>query len=642
MLATFRAHAKGWIAWVFVVLVTVPFAFWGIGQYRSLVTTNYVAKVNGEKIMPHDLEQAYQQAYQQKESELGNKFNPTPAQEKALKMQTLQQLIENALLRQQALHDHLVVGATDVRAQIEDIPAFQANGHFDFQQYKAILASNGMSVPQFEAQVKSQLVLQELQAGIARSAFPTPKELDAVVALLREQRRVAWFVLPLDRFKSGAAPDEAAIRRYYQAHRNQFSTPATVTIAYVRLDQTTLEGRVSASADDLRNYYDSHQSRYGIPPARKAAEILIKPEGKSDKDWAQARAKAQKLLAEIRKSGTPEKEFSQLARKDSDDPVSRRNGGSIGYVGRGQLAKELDRALFGIGKTGGTAGPVRTGQGWVLLQLLGERAGQMRPFDAVKDQVAKDYKASQAKELYYQLGDKLANDAYEHPDSLTPVAKSLGLQVQTVSGVTRNAGTGIAKNDKVRKAAFSDSILKQHQNSAPIKLGDEDAVVLRIANETPSRLKPLAEVRSTIVATLQRQQAVAAARNVATQALAALRSGRSIADVAKTNGVTAHGPKMIARTASDLPSALVQSLFSLPPAPGGKPRYATASLPDGGEAVYALLEMQPGRAQSLSQAEGKAYSSELGQLYASQTVEDYIASLRDHADVKVITGNIQQ
>lgn len=641
MLASFRAHAKGWIAWAFVILITVPFAFWGIGQYRSLITTNYVAKVNGEKIMPNALQQAYQQVYQQQQATLGDKFDPTPAEEKALKQQTLQQLIETTLLRQQADHDHLVASAADVREQIEEIPQFQANGHFDFQQYRAVLASNGLTVPQFEARVKAGLVRAQLREGLTRSTLITSKEIDSVVALLKEQRRVAWFVLPLDHFKADAIPSDGAVRKYYEAHQKQFSLPASVTISYVRLDQATLERKVTATPEELQDYYDSHQSRYGVPPARKAAEILVKPAAKDSKDWMRARAKAEKLLAKVRQSGDPEQVFAALARKNSDDPVSRRNGGSIGYIGRGQLARNLDRALFGIKKAGGTAGPVRTERGWVLLQLLAERAGHMRPFATVKGKVAKDYKASRAKALYFQLGDKLANDAYEHPDSLGPVAESLGLQVHTVAGVTRDAGTGIATNDKVRAAAFSDSVLKQHQNSAPIKLGEEDAVVLRVTNETPSRVKRLHTVRAAIVAALQRQQAATAARNAAVKALANLRAGSSVAAVARSYHVPAQGPKLISRDASKVAPGLVRALFMLPPAPGNRPRYATTSLADGSEAVYALLGVQPGKMQSLSASEAKAYANEIGELYASQAVKDYIAALRERANVKVINSNIQ-
>jgi|GEM_PF-1508353 len=641
MLATFRKHAKGWIAWVFVVLVTVPFAFWGVSQYRSLVTTNYVAKVNGEKIMPNDLQRAYQQVYQQRQAAMQGKFNPTPDQEQALKQQTLQQLIQRSLLRQQAGQDRLVAGRKQVQQQIEQISAFQANGHFDFQQYKRVLASNNMTVDQFEARVKSGLVEQQLERALARSAFATPGEVASIVSLLKEQRRVVWFVLPAKQFQPSGPPSDAAINQYYKSHQDHFTTPRRVDIAYVHLDRKALEQRVTTTPAKLRDYYERHQSQYGTPPARKAAEILVKPKGDSKKDWANARSRAAKLLQQVRGASDAQATFAKLARKDSDDKVSSRNGGSIGYVARGQMPRPFDHALFGIGKQGGVAGPVRTDKGWVLIQLLGTRSGHVRPFDAVKDQVASDYKADQAKQLYYKLGDQLANDAYEHPDSLKPVAKALGLKIRTVSGVTEGQGKSIASHDAVRKAAFSDEVLKQHQNSSPVKLGDEDAVVLRVTGVTPSSVKPLAKVRGEIVAALQKQRAGKAARQAAAAAVKALRAGTPATAVAKAHGVSAQGPKMVSRGSSQLPAALASAVFSMPPAGKGHTRYATVATPDGGEAVYALQGVEPGDTQSLSKAERSAYASQVGQAYASQSVQDYIAWLRSQADIKIEKDNIR-
>jgi len=641
MLATFRAHAKGWIAWVFVILVTVPFAFWGVSQYRSLVTTNYVAKVNGEKIMPNDLQQAYQRVYQQRQQALGNKFNPTQKQETALKKQTLQQLITRTLLRQQAQSDRLVAGKQAVRQEISQIPAFQSNGHFDFQQYRNVLAENNLSVSQFEGQVRSQLLEQQLQTGVAQSAFATPAEMESIVSLLKEKRRVAWFVLPIKQFQPSGPPSKAAVEAYYKAHQDQYSTPERVDIAYVRLDRKTLEKRISVTPSALRDYYDSHQSKYGTPPARKAAEILIKPHGNSPKDWAAARKTIVKLLKKVRNAPHAEKTFAELARKHSDDPVSRRNGGSIGYVARGQMPKSFDHALFGIKNQGGVAGPVRTAKGWVLIQLLGSRGGSVRPFSAVKDQVASDYKADHANELYYKLGDKLANSAYEHPNSLKPVAQALGLKVKTVTGVTRKKGTGIASHAKVRTAAFSDTVLKQRQNSPPIKLGNEDAVVLHVTNITPSSVEPLAKVHDSIVAALQKRRAAAATQKAATAALTALRSGKSIADVARAHDAKPQGPKLVARGAQDVPPALNEAVYRLAPAAGGHARYATTDLQNGDMVVYALLGVKPGDVKSLSAGERQAYANQLGQAYATQSVQAYIAWLRSQADVKIDEDNIR-
>ena len=641
MLSTFRKHAKGWIAWAFVILVSVPFALWGIGQYRSLVTTDYVAKVNGDKIMPNRLQQAYRQAFQQRQAQLGGKYDPTQAQQTQLKMQTLQKLIDTQLLLQQAEKDRLVAGAGDVRAEISQIPAFQQNGHFDYQQYKIVLQNNGLTVPQFENQIRGNIVIGQLQRGLAGSAFPTPREVADIAALAQQQRKAAWFVLPLKDFKPAKQPSEDAIASYYKSHQSAYSTPETLDVSYLRLDRKTLEKRIDAKPEELKEYYRTHQNQYGIPPARKVAQILVKPSASGSAAAAAAKSKIEKLLKQIRQSSDSEKTFSELARKDSDDPVTSRNGGSMGYVSRGQLPQELDNAVFKLSKAGDLAGPIRTPRGWVILQLLDKRAGSVKPYSEVKDQVASDYKAEKAKSLYYKLDGQFANLTYENSGSLDAAAKALDLKIQTVSGVTENHGTGIAKNAQVRKAAFSDSVLKQRQNSNPIKLGDEDAVVLRVSKVTPSKVKPLADVRDEVVSAVMQKQAREAAAKAASDALSALRGGAGMAAVAGRQGAKLEGPELLKRTDKKLPQALSQSLFTLAPAAGSSPRYASVTLSDGSQAVFALLGVQQGSVKNLPKMQQTAYMQELGRIYALQMTQSYLAWLHSQADIKIVKDNIQ-
>lgn len=639
MLATFRNHAKGWAAWVLVIIISIPFAFWGISQYRSLVTTDYVAKVNGEKIMPNDFQRAYEQTYQQRQSALGGKFNPTQQEEQALKQQVLNDLINRALVREQAAKDKLVTNKTQVQAEIAQMPAFQSNGRFDFDRYRVVLADNNLTEAQFVNQIRDELTAQQLEGGVQASAVAVPKEVDSVIALLKEKRDVAWFVVPLDKYKPAQPPSDNEIEAYYKAHQQEFSTPTTLTVNYVRLDEKTLEGKVQVTPEDLQSYYDTHQNKFGIPPARKAAGILIKPDGTGTRAWSAAKAEAESLLAQLKGASDPEKTFSKLAEEKSADKVSSRNGGALGWIARGQMPQPFDKALFGIAKTGGIAGPVRVKQGWYLIQLLDERGGSVKPFDQVKEEVAKDYRESKAMDLYYKLGDQLANLAYEHPDSLEPVAQKLGLQVQSESGVSRNDGQGVAKNDKIRQAAFSDTVMKQHRNSEPVKLGTNDAVVLRVSDVQPSHPKPLADVKGAIVSALDRQEAEASARAATQQALKALRSGRSMTDVALSLGVAAQKAKAVERSGSNLPPGLATAVFSTPPLQGS-PRYGSTKVNGDDVAVFAVEKVIPGDATSAKQEEVQGYMQALMQLYANQTEAAYTAWLRSQAEIKIDKDNI--
>lgn len=637
MLTTFRNHAKGWIAWVFVVLVSVPFIFWGIGQYRSLVISNYVAKVNGYKVMPNAFQNAYGQAYEEATSN-GQTLNP--AQEKKLKNQVLKQLIQSALLREKAGAYHLVASTNAVRSYISQMPAFQFNGSFNINQYKEVLARNGLDPDQFEAEVRGQLGVQQLEGGLLASEFVTKNEMNSLISLLNQKRKVQWIVVSPKRYRV-QAPTDAEIKRYYAAHKKRYMNPETVAIKYIQLDKKGLEGRVKATPAKLRSFYESHLTDYGIPPARKAAEILIRPKSDKPGQWKAAKAKLQKILATYRgHKDHPEKAFSELARQYSDAKLAKRNGGAVGWISQGQGNRQFVDALFALKKTYQVSAPIRTNQGWVAVQLLDRRGGKVKPYKEVRQQVKTAYLAHEAQKLYYKLGDQLANLAYENSGSLSAVSKKLQLPVRELTGISRKQGKGIASHKAIRHAAFSAQVLKRGQNSNPIKLGEENAVVLRTTKVTPSQVKPLAEVRKEIVATLLHQMRSTRMKAAVQSITSRVNKGTSLNDVAKRMHLKINGPELLTRHSSKVPSQLISAVFSMGPPTDASRKVGNALLANGDSAIFVLTKVIPGHLTAVKKSEVNLYEQQLQQIFADSMTASYSQWLRQHASVKVIRKNI--
>lgn len=637
MLISFRSHIKGWIAWVFVILVSVPFALWGIGNYSSVIAQNYVASVNGTEISQQTFQNAYRNAYQQRQKTMGAKFDPSPAQQKAFKHQVLQQLVTRTLLRQQAEKYHMVASSAQVQGKIRQMPVFQVNGKFKYQRYLTVLRANNMTPEQFEARVRTNLKSQLFQRSLVGSTFATPELADSMLALSNEQRKVAWLTLPLSGFKPAKTPTDAEIKAWYHDHEQAFTTPKTVTIQYVQLDSDTLIKDIKPTKQDLLAWYHSNLSAFGTPPARKAAEILIKPDQENEQGWASARTRAVKLLSKIKQSGNAKKTFATLAEKYSDDPISSRNEGAIGYVGRGQMPTPFDTALFGMDSIGSIAGPVRTDEGWVLIQLLAKRQGQVKPYAQVKNEVKEKYTEAQISDSYYKQGERLANLAFENPASLEPIAEKLNLEIRTESGITRKEGTGIAANDDIREAAFSNAVLKKHQNSEPVKLGDLDAVVLRVSDVQPSKLQPLAEVRDQIVANIEQTKAATAADEAADHAITQLREGKTFDQVARSLHIKAKGPATISRAspASSVPKPVALAAFSKPVPAHKQALYGKTTLQNGATALVALLSVASGEASKTSPQARQAYISQFSRMHANQEMSAYVDWLRSQADIKI-------
>ncbi|MFI5268741.1 MAG: hypothetical protein ACHQ7M_15305, partial [Chloroflexota bacterium] len=286
---------------------------------------------------------------------------------------------------------------------------------------------------------------------------------------------------------------------------------------------------------------------------------------------------------------------------------------------------------------------IRTLFGYHVIQLEKINAGQVKTFAEVKPQLIADYQKKAADDKYFALGDQLANLAYEHPQSLDEVSKQLNLPIQTVDDVTRDAGTLVAANPEVRKAAFSDSLLTQGNNSEPIQLGPNHAVVLRVKGHTPSEAIPLAAVKDKIAALVKQQQADDATAKLATSLLDSLKKGGDPAVLAKSApGVTLVSPGFVGRNQKDVPPQILATAFSTPVPASGAHSYADVALDGGDQGVLVLSAVKPGDAGTLTEQARLGAMNGISRQDGNQEFAAYLAYLHQQGKVEINTKNLDQ
>jgi len=173
MLESIRQHAQGWFAWAILLMVVVPFAMWGIHQYEGGGGSIDAATVNGQEISLNDFQRAYQQQRERIQSALGKNFDPSLINDKELKKSVLDNLIEREVLLQGAHDAGMRISPVEVGAEIRSIPQLQTNGKFDGDLYQRLVRAQGMTVGAFERAMSEDLLVQQLNRGIADSAFIT-------------------------------------------------------------------------------------------------------------------------------------------------------------------------------------------------------------------------------------------------------------------------------------------------------------------------------------------------------------------------------------------------------------------------------------------------------------------------------------
>lgn len=606
MLQFIRDHAQGWIAWVIVSLLIVVFSFWGINTYFDATTEVNVAKVDDAEISAEEFQQAFQQERQRFQSMLGVNFDPAMFDGPEIKNRVLEKLINEEVQAQAADQSGYRIGDQRLASEIATFPDFQNNGKFDAELYDVTLRGQGLTPAGFEQRLRKALVVEQAGKGIVNTSFITEAELKNLLRLQKQKRSVGYAVFSLANFSANQTIDDKAVSDYYASHRDNFVKPERVTVDYVELSAAALAQQVPIDDALLRKLYDEQKGSYMTEETRRTRHILVAVKADADeKTLNDARAKAQKLLDRVRAGES----FETLAEQNSEDPGSAKQGGDLGYFGRGIMDKAFEDAAFAL-PVGGVSEVVKSNFGFHILKLVDIKPGQTKPFDEVKGKLAADYRQDKAEERYFEMSEQLTDKAFANPDTLSVVAKDLGLTVQSSDWMSREQGVGIGMNPKVRDVAFSEDVLRAGNNSEPVEVSPNHVVVLRLKNHEASTVRPLEEVKADIVRQLQSETAKARAKEQGDALLAQLRkTGSDAAAVAakvKEMGLEWNQPGLISRDDATLDPTIRDELFKLPRPKAAAPSVGGVTLPSGDYAVLAVYGVEEADALAVDEAAKKA------------------------------------
>ena len=604
------------IVQVFLVLIALPFAFFGVESFRDGGAGVDVAKVGEIKISQQEFQQAVREQQDRLRGQLGE-LDPKVLDNPEFRQAILDDLIDQRLLFQEARKRHLFASDDAVRQAIMAVEAFQDNGQFSQQRYEALLSAQGMSPAGFEAQVRQDLALQQLAGTIGRSGIVSQRVMDKVLALQSEARHVQEFVLPVENYVAKVKLEDGAAKKFYDENTEQFRTPDQAKVEYVVLTPESLAVEVSEA--EIKAWYDGHKERYQQPEERRASHILIAAE-KLGKD--KARQKAEEVLREVQAKPAA---FAELARKHSDDPGSASQGGDLGFFGRGMMVKPFEDATFAL-RDGEVSGIVESDFGFHIIKLTGQHVAREKPLAEVRGEIERELKSSAVARKFAEAAESFSNMVYEQSDSLQPVAEQFKLKIQRSDWIGReaNPAAGVLGNAKLLAAVFSDDTIQNKRNTEAVEVAQNTLVAARIAEYQPASVQPLAGLQATIEKLLVNQEAQKLARADGEARLAALQSG--------TDKLAWGADKVVSRMdARLLPPQAAPLVFRMDKSK--LPGYAGVDLPGKGYALYRLSKVTPGAALDTARRQG--LQGQLRSLAAQQEVAMYLSALRARYKVDV-------
>ncbi len=617
MLQAIRNRAQGWVAWLIVILISIPFALFGIQEYFGVSADPVVAVVEGTDIKQSELDRRLRDFRESMRRVLGENYQADLFDETRLKPRVLQAMVDEKVLQQATTDWNMQPTDAQVRQLIQEIPAFQREGVFDAALYRTALRNQGVTSSFFEQQVRQDIVLRQFESSWQSGHFVTEQKLSDFVRLEAQKRAIRYVQIPVSDPQPAAVTAEQ-VATYYERHSDEYKMPEQIKLAYLHLSEKTLGAQVELDEAALQAYFAEHQSDFIALEERKLRHILIAQQAG---DAAAQLTLAQDLLAQLRAGA----DFAELAQAHSKDPGSADMGGDLGWMEQSAFVKPFADAAFEL-EVGGLSEPVQTEFGYHLIQLEAIRGGGEPDFADRRDDVVAAYRAQQVENLYYDEFERLAAMVYETPDSLESAAELLNVPVQETDWLTRSGVFPEPLNtEKIKALAFSEDVL-QGNNSELTELSPVNAVVLRIAGHKAATRKPLADVREQIVARLAAEQASEQTQQMGEQALSSLQAGAAFNEV-----VQAWMPEqeqVLERHTDVLPQSVVQMVFAAPRPEADTPSYTGVMSADG-YYVIAVERVDEAVSATLDTGQLKTYRTQ--QYDAAYRV--LRGKLRDNMDV---------
>jgi peptidyl-prolyl cis-trans isomerase D len=583
-LDTMRRH-KNWLKWSLAV-VCLAFVIFYIpdflrGTGADAASADTIAKVEGQEITAGEYRRNYQAQLQAYRTAYGGNMSEQLLKQLGIDQQIMQQMVDERAALAEA--DRLGIGANDeeIRQRIMSYPAFLENGVFiGDQRYQQLLRLQRMTPQEFESNVRRQLIIEKLRASITDWLSVPDSELEKEYQRRNNKVKLAVVSFTADTFRSQVNATDAEVQSYFDGHTSDFKIPEKRKVRYLLVDVDAIRGKTVIPAADIERAYNNGIETYSTPEQVRASHILLKTEGKDD---AAVKAKAEDLIKQA-KGGA---DFAALAKKNSEDEDSAKNGGDLDYFGKGKMVPEFDQAVFAMTPGQITDQPVKTQFGYHIIKLVDKKAATTRSLAEVRqqisDQLSYERAQTQAADLAEALGKQISK-----PADLDKVAKAQGLTVQESGFFARDEPIlGLGPSPEAASRAFE---MKEGEVSSALRASRGFVFETLVAKQDPYVPK-IDEVKDKVREEVVKQKARELSKQKASEIAAKLKAASDFEKAAKAAGVEAKTTELIARDAP-IPEigsapAVLDAAFAMPVGSVSDP------IPtDNATAVVKVLEKQ--------------------------------------------------
>ena len=618
MLQNIRERFTGRFALVVLALICLPFLFFGVPN--DFIATEDVASVDDTNISQPYFENQYQNEMLRYDSE-GIEI---PDEARIFVRQNVLNNIINDVLTEKFINENGINISDEFIARvIQSSPEFMIDGQFSRDRYYTWLNERVIEPSLFEENQRINIRKGQLERGIRATSFVTPSEYRRYLNLIGEQRNVTIAEIDLSVLADPINLEEEDIQEYYSSRSNEFLQPESIDFSYIELRKDQLNNDLEITDDEILQYYNDSGQRFAQDERRQASHILIL----LGEDEALSLQRANDTLERINNGES----FSDLVLAISDDEGSKRSDGDLGMLPRSQLPGALGDAIFSMAE-GEISEVVRTDFGFHIVRLDRVESDGKVPLELVESELKQELIVQKAGQNFTDQ-ERALSDALFDADNLSQLADTIGLEVMTEEFFSSQGGGSFGSNQIVIDAVFDAHRDDNYELSDILEIDANRSIVFQIEGYNEAKVRPLEDVRDTIVADMKLVSAEVLANDIATRLEKLLIKGEGIQEVANELSSVIIVSKLMNRASEDDDFMLQASVFGEKRSKDGVPRIGTVIMSNGNYAVYSVTESIYGIPESIPQNERDDARELLNQRSGLSDYSAFISELEQRADI---------
>lgn len=560
-LAFLRRHRRWFFVFLWVVILAFVILYIPNLDPNSTVSDSTVATVGGRPIQAVEYQKQY---LRQRRLFLTRNqgVDESMLERMGLRDQVLSSMVRDQLEALEAERLGFIVDDTAVLKAITEDPQLQNQGRFVGTAVLAqLLQQQGMTVGDFESEVRRQLKAQRLREAVTDGVTVTDAEVSAEFRRRSELVHAEYVYLDLARFEAAIQPTDEEVKVRFEANKDRYKLPERRILSYLLIDPVELRAKVLPTGTEIENYYKNNAAEFTTPPQVCGRHILVKVRqggaGEGHED-AEARTLAEGLMARLKKGDA----FEKVAKEKSED-TSASSGGSLGCFSREQMVPEFSDAAFALAP-GAMSEIVKSSFGYHIIKVDTKLDGGTIPLEQARKRIEAQLQDSKSQEMASQKAEAVAA-ALKANQSLEQIATAQSLTVRKSEPIQPGKGAGALTSPVLVSRAFELKPKETSKDGFPAGAG---AAFIRLDEvlppKTPELAEVKAEVRTDLVKALAREQARAAARALAADAARtdlAKAAVKAKATRQETKGLVSRGQAF-----TEIPqgSAVEDAVFGLP------------------------------------------------------------------------------